>query len=229
MKQWILAWRSLVRRPGFVSAVVAILALGIGANTAIFSLVDAVLLKPLPYPNSDRLVTVMEASPSKNESTSLIAPARLDDWNRRNRTFEVIAAAYGENVTDTSGAEPERLAARRVSPRYFTVFGVKPLAGRTFTPDEEVDGGPLSVVIGYGLWTRRYHQAPNVIGQRLVIEGHGFTIVGVMPNEFAAAIDIWIPAQLGASLMRNRDARFYIGVGRMRPVKANETDKPYTT
>ncbi|HLM97797.1 MAG TPA: ABC transporter permease [Bryobacteraceae bacterium] len=218
MKQWTLAWRALVRRPGFVSAVVVILALGIGANTAIFSLVDAVLLKPLPYPNPDRLVTVMEASPSKNESTSLIAPARLEDWNGRNRTFESIAAAYGENVTDTSGAEPERLAARRVSPRYFNVFGVKPAAGRAFTSDEELDGGPASVVIAYGLWARRYHEAPGVIGQRLVLDGHGFTIVGVMPKEFATpGIDVWIPAQLGAGLIRNRDARFYIGLGRMRP------------
>jgi putative ABC transport system permease protein len=217
MKQWMLAWRSLARRPGFVSAVVLILALGIGANTAVFSLVDAVLLKPLSYPNPDRLVTVMEASPSKNESTSLIAPARLEDWNRRNRTFEAITAFYSENVTDTSGAEPERLAARRILPRYFTVFGSKPAAGRTFTPDEEVDGGPLSVVISHGLWERRYHEAPSAIGQRLVIEGRGYTIVGVMPKEFATATDLWIPAQLAASLMRNRDARFCIGVGRMKP------------
>ena len=217
MKQWTLAWRSLVRRPGFVSAVVLVLAVGIGANTAIFSLVDAVLLKPLPYPNPDRLVTVMEASPSKNESTSLIAPARLDDWNRRNRTFEVISAYYGENVTDTSGAEPERLAARRVLPRYFMVFGSKPEAGRTFTPDEELDGGPLSVVISHGLWERRYHEAPSAIGQRLVIEGHGYAIVGVMPKEFSTAGDVWIPAQLAAGLMRNRDARFCIGLGRMKP------------
>jgi len=217
MKQWILAWRALVRRPGFVSAVVAILALGIGANTAIFSLVDAVLLRPLPYPSPDRLVTVMEASPSKNESTSLIAPARLEDWNRRNRTFEAIAASYGENVTDTSGPEPERLAARRVLPRFFTVFGSKPAAGRTFTPDEEVDGGPLSVVISHGLWERRYQEAPSAIGERLVIEGRGYTIVGAMPKEFAMATDLWIPAQLAAGLMRNRDARFCIGVGRMKP------------
>ena len=217
MKQWILAWRALARRPGFVYAVVAILALGVGANTAIFSLVDAVLLKPLPYPNPDRLVTVMEASPSKNESTSLIAPVRLEDWNRRNRTFETIAAVYGENVTDTSGSEPERLAARRVSPRYFNVFGVKPAVGRVFTPQEELDGGPSSVVIAYSLWARRYHEAPSVIGQRLVLDGRGFTIVGVMPKEFAATgIDVWIPAQLGAGPMRNRDARFYIGVGRMK-------------
>ncbi|PYT21785.1 MAG: hypothetical protein DMG58_31430, partial [Acidobacteria bacterium] len=217
MKQWTLAWRSLARRPVFVAVVVGILALGIGTNTALFSVVDAVLLRPLPYSNPDRVVTVMEASPSKNEPVSLIAPARLADWNRMNRTFESIAGVYLENVTDTSGAEPERLAGRRVSPRYFAIFGVKPLAGRTFTPDEEIDGGPLSVVINYSFWDRRYHRSPEAIGHRLIFGGARFTIVGVMPKEFAGPdVDLWIPAQLSAGLMRHRDARFLSGVGRMK-------------
>src|SRR2546430_2484417 len=161
MKQWTIAWRALARRPVFVVIVVVILGLGIGANTALFSVVDAVLLRPLPHPNPDRVVTVMEASPAKNEPRSLIAPARLADWSRMNRTFEAIAGVYSENLTDTSGAEPERLAGLRVSPRYFAVFGVKPLAGRTFTQDEEMDGGPLSVVIHYSFWNRRYHLSPD--------------------------------------------------------------------
>ncbi len=224
-KQWVLAWRSLVRRPGFFAAVVAILAVGIGVNTALFCVIDAVLLRPLPYPNAGRLVTVLEASPAKNEKVSLIAPARLADWNRMNRTFEAIAGFYSENVTDTSGAEPERLAARRVSPGYFAVFGVKPVAGRTFTHDEELDGGPASVVINYNFWTRRYHNMPDVIGRRLILGGRGFTIVGVMPKPFfekfmgaaSPEIDLWLPAQLSADLMRVREARFLIGVGRMKP------------
>jgi putative ABC transport system permease protein len=218
MKAWILAWRCVVRRPGFALAVVAILAFGIGANTAVFSLVDAVLLKPLPYPSADRLVTVMESSSSKSEPVSLIAPARLDDWNRMNRTFEAIGATYSENVTDTSGSEAERLAAHRVSPRYFAVFGTKPVVGRTFTPEEEVHGGPAAVVISDSVWARRYHREPAAVGRRLILGGAGFTIVGVMPAEFAPpSIDLWIPAQLGPELMRNRDARFYSGVGRVKP------------
>jgi len=218
MKHWTPALRSLTRRKGFVAAVVAILALGIGANTAVFSVVDAVLLRPLPFPDSERLVTVLEASPSKSEPESLIAPARLADWNRMNHTFEGIAASYTENVTDTSGDEPERLAGRRVSPGYFRVFGTKPLYGRTFTPEEDVSGGPTSAVIGYGLWTRRYSQSPSAIGRRLVLGGKGYTIVGVMPKEFQAAnIDAWIPAQTPPFLMRIREARFYSGVGRMQP------------
>ena len=217
MQRWTVAWHSLTRRPGFLVAVVAILALGIGATTALFSVVDAVLLRPLPYPNPDRVATVMEASPAKNEKVSLIAPARLADWNRMNRTFAAIAGSYAENVTDTSGAEPERLAGRRVSARYFDVFAVRPLAGRTFTREEEVDGGPLSVVINYSFWTRRYRQDPNAAGKRLILGGMGYTIVGVMPRDFAnPAIDVWIPAQLAPPVIGIREARFLSGVGRMK-------------
>ncbi|HUE03453.1 MAG TPA: ABC transporter permease, partial [Bryobacteraceae bacterium] len=218
MKHWTLALRSLTRRKGFVAAVSGILALGIGANTAVFSVVDAILLEPLPFPDSERLVSVLEASASKSAPESLIAPGRLADWNRMNHAFDGIAASYTENVTDTSGNEPERLAGRRVSPGYFRVFGTNPLYGRAFTPAEEVDGGPATAAIGYALWTRRYHQSPGAIGRRLIIQGKGYTIVGVMPKDFQTAnIDVWIPAQINAWLMRIRDARFYSGVGRMKP------------
>lgn len=217
MRHWKLALRSLARRKAFAAAVVAILALGIGANTAVFSVVDAILLRPLPFPDSGRLVSVMEASPSKSEPISLIAPGRLEEWNRMNHTFDGIAASYAENVTDTSGDEPERLAGRRVSPGYFRVFGTKPVLGRAFTAEEEVAGGPTTATISYTLWTRRFHQSPAVIGRRLVIGGSGYTIVGVMPLDFASpAIDVWIPAQTPPFLMRIREARFYSGVGRMK-------------
>jgi putative ABC transport system permease protein len=218
MHQWQIALRSLIRRPGFSMTAVLMLVLGIGTSTALFSLVDTILLKPLPYPHPDRLVTLMEASPSKNKSTSLIAPGRLEDWNRMNQTFEFVTGSYNENVTDTSGAEPERLAARRVSPRFFETFGAAPLLGRAFTPDEEAYGGPQAAVISYGLWTRRYGQDPGVISKRLVIAGQGVSIIGVMPREFVApSIDLFAPSQTLAALLRVREARFYSGVGRMKP------------
>jgi len=208
----------LLRRPGFAVTAIVILGTGIAANTAVFSVVDTVLLKPLPYPNPDRLVTVMEASGSKSERASLIAPIRLDDWNRLNRTFEAIGGSYSENVTDTTGDEPDRLVGRRVSPRYFSVFGAKPVIGRTFVPEEEIAGGPAAVVISYGLWSRRFNQGPEVIGRRLILKGEPFTVVGVMPQEFASSnIDIWLPAALAPFLMQMRDARFYSGVGRLKP------------
>lgn len=218
MKQWQIAFRTLLRRPAYSLTAVLMLVLGIGATTTLFSAVDTILLRPLPYPNADRLVTLLESSPSKNKKESLIAPGRLEDWQRLNQTFEAIAGSYAENVTDTSGAEPERLAGRRVSPRFFSVFGAAPLIGRTFTKEEEVDGGPASAVISYGLWTRRYGQDHAVLGQRLVLAGRSYTIVGVMPKVFAApSVDLWIPAQIAPFLMRLREARFFSGIGRMKP------------
>jgi putative ABC transport system permease protein len=219
MKPWLLALRTTARRPAFAIAVALILALGIGANTAVFSMVDAVLLKPLPYPHPDRLVSVYEASAAKNQRDSLIAPVRLEDWNRMTRAFEAIAGTYAENVTDTSTPEPERLAGRRVSPRFFAVFGTPPLAGRTFTPQEEVAGGEGAAVLSYNFWTRRYHQDAGAIGRRLILGGQGYMVVAVMPRDFSPAseIDLWIPAQLSAFMMRLREARFYGGVGRMKP------------
>lgn len=222
MTHWKLALRSLVRRPAYV-AVVAILALGIGANTAIFSVVDAVLLQPLPYPNSDRLVSILEASPSRSEPESLIAPARLADWTVMNRTFDAIGASYSENATDTSGDQPERLAGRRVSPGFFQIFATPPLYGRTFTSQEDNAGGPRAAVISYSFWSRRYHQSLEAIGQRLVLNGNGYTVVGVMPQDFAIpGIDLWVPAQTPPFLMRIREARLF----RCRASEARHHHRP---
>lgn len=217
MTRWRSACRSLARRPAFAAATVLILALGIGATTTLFSLVDTVLWKPLPYPNPDRLVTVFEANPSKNEKTSLVAPVRIEEWNRLSRSFEAISGSYKENVTDTSGAEPERLAGRRVAPRFFSVYGTPALIGRVPRPAEETFGGPTVAVISHHLWQRRYRGDPGVIGRRLVLNGAGYTIVGVMPAAFAApSIDLWVPAGLNPFLLQHREARFYSGVGRIK-------------
>jgi putative ABC transport system permease protein len=212
------ALRSLVRRPAFSLASIFTLAFGIAITAAAFAVVDAVLLKPLPYPAADRLVSVMEASPTARQRVSLVAPGRLVDWNRSTSAFEAISGSYTENVTDTSGAQPERLQARRVVPRYFDVYETRPILGRTFTADEEREDGPAAAIISEGLWTRRFGRARDTIGQRLRIAGAGVVIVGVMPRTFAApTVDVWIPARLSAHLLQVRQARFLTGVGRMRP------------
>ncbi len=143
MTHWRSALRFLLRRPGFTLAAVTLLGAGIGANATLFSIVDTVLLKPLPYPDADRLTFVYEADPASRKKTSLVAPVRLEEWNRLNRSFSAIAGYYTENVTDITESMPERLAARHVSLRYFTVFGrrhcwaalsigpKRPMAGRT--------------------------------------------------------------------------------------------------
>lgn len=211
-------WRGLRRRPGYTFAVIATLGLGTAGTTTLFSIVDTVLISPLPYPDADRLVTVAEASPKAPGQATLAAPARINDWHRLNSTMVAIAASYAESVTDTSGTDPERLDSRRVTPRFFEVFGMAPLAGRAFTEDEEVFGGPAAVVLSEAFWTRRFSRDPRAVGRSLTIGGRACTIVGVMPAVFsAAAIDVWIPAQIHPSLNERRDARFVSGIGRLRP------------
>ncbi len=209
--------RSLLRKPSFTVAAIGLLAGGIAANTTVFSFVSTILLKPLPYPASDRLVFIFEANASKHEATSLMAPARIEDWNRLNRTFTAISGWYTDTKTDRTGTTPERLRTYSVAPRFFAVYETKPLLGRTFKPDEEVEGGPNTVVISYAFWSRRFNRSPHAIGSRLRLGSDAYTIVGVMPPTFVSpTVDIWLPAKLNPFLLRARDARFFAGVGRLR-------------
>jgi putative ABC transport system permease protein len=212
------AWRALVRRRAFAILTTLTFAAGIAVVTTTFSVVNTVLLRPLPYPGGGQLVSVLESSPGKRERSSLIAPARLQDWNRLTHAFQAISGSYSETVTDTSGSEPERLDGRRVMPQFFEVYGMKPLAGRTFVADEERFGGAAAAVISEGFWTRRFARSAAAVGSRLTIGGTAFTIVGVMPHAFStAAVDIWVPAQTPPFIVAMRDARFITGVGRIKP------------
>ena len=214
---WRQAWRSLRRRPAFLMAAVLTLGAGAGITTAVFSLVDTVLIKPLPFPDGDRLVTVYESSPSAREKTSLVAPARIEDWQRLTRSFVALSASYTENVTDTSGHEPERLEGRRVLPRFFDVFALPPLVGRFFTNEEERANGPGAAILSERFWTRRFRRDRAVIDSALIIGGRPYSIVGVMPASFTSATtDVWLPAQISPELMQIREARFLGGVGRIR-------------
>jgi putative ABC transport system permease protein len=202
------------------AAVVATLAMGIGANTAIFSAVDAVLLKPLPYPDADRLVAVYELNQGLKQATQLVAPVRLESWNRENRTLAGLAGSYFENQTDTTGATPERVESMRISPRFFAVLGVGAALGRTPTADEDRFGGPAVVVVSDAFWRRRFDADPRAVGSALIIGGVSRTIVGIMPPSFrypTATTELWVPAQMPAGLMRERRARFYTAVGRLKP------------
>ena len=215
---WRHAWRSLARRPAFFVATVLTLAFGAGVTTAVFSLVDTVLVKPLPYPDADALVTVYELSPSARDRRSLVAPGRLQDWQRANRSFVSISATYNESVTDTSAEEPERLAGVRVAPRFFEVYGRPPLAGRWFSEDEERETGPNAAVISERFWIRRFNRAPSAIGQALMVGGKGYPIVGIMPSSFTpATTDVWLPAKISSFLLGQREARFLNGIGRLKP------------
>src|SRR4051812_1095377 len=218
MALWFQAWRALIRRRTFSFLALATLAIGIAATTGAFSIVNGVLLRPLPFPGGDRLVSLYEASPGRRERVSLVAPARLEDWQRLTSTFAAVSGSYAENVTDTSGAEPERLAGRRVAPRFFEVFGMAPLAGRVFAPAEERFGGSKVAVISEDYWIRRFGRSVSAVGARLTIGGGGYSIVGVMPRAVSPpAAGVWLPAQFAAGMLQVREARFLTGVGRMKP------------
>ena len=216
------ALRSITARPGLSATIVVTLAIGVGANGTIFSAVDAVLLKPLPYPNADRLVSVYERNLHGGENaTQLVAPGRLEEWNADNRTIDGLAASYFENMTDTSGRDPERVEAMRTSPRFFRVLGVAPLIGRTPTDAEERFGGPAVVVISDAFWQRRFNRDAAVVGRRLILNGGaGATIVGVMSASFrhpTATTAMWLPTQAPDFFLAARSARLYTAFGRLKP------------
>lgn len=219
LQNWRFALRTVAQRRGSTLAILVTLSLGIGANSAIFSAVDAVLLKPLPYPGPDRLVAVYEARVADNDLANLVAPVRLEEWNSLSRSFDGLAGSYFENMTDTTGSLPVRVAAMRTSPRFFSVLGASAALGRTFAGDEERFGGPTVVVISDAFWRDRLSSDRSVVGRSLMLGGVSRTIVGVMPSWFrypATSTEVWIPAQLGERLIRARQARFYTAVGRLR-------------
>jgi putative ABC transport system permease protein len=224
------AVRGFRRRRAVAVTIVLTLTLGIGANSAIFSMVDAVLLRPLPYPAPERLVSVYELNRGLKQATQLVAPVRLEEWNRADRSFAGLAGSYFENMTDTTGALPERVEAMRISPRFFTVLGVSAAIGRTLTPQEEVFGGPRAIVLSDAFWRKRFNGDPTAVGRQMVLTGVSHTIVGVMPPTFkypTATTEIWTPAQFGGGMMRERRARLYLTVGRLSPgvtLEQAETD-----
>jgi putative ABC transport system permease protein len=218
--QFFAAVRSLRHRRGVSATVVLTLMLGVGANSAIFSAVDAVLLEPLPYPAADRLVAVYELNLGQKGATQLVAPVRIEEWNRANRSLDGLAGSYFENMTDTSAALPERVEAMRTSPRFFSVLGVPAALGRTPATGEETLGGPPVVVLSDGFWRSRFNGDPSVVGRAITLSGASRTIVGVMPASFrypTATTDVWVPAQMPAVLLRARQARFFTAIGRLKP------------
>src|SRR5262245_7320187 len=212
-------YRSLIQSPGFFFAIMCTMTLGIGTNSAIFSVIDAVLLRQLPYPSADRLVAVYESSPRQRVVRGLVAPARLEDWNRMTDTFAGIAGAYTENLPETSGMLPEKLVAARVSPRFMSVLGTPPIVGRVFSPEEDRPNGPTAVMISERLWRRRFNSDPQVVQRSLRANGRSYSIVGVLPDTFrfpSDDVDAWTPARLPDAVMRVRERRFFAAVARLK-------------
>ena len=188
--------RTFLRAPGFTVTAVLALALGIGANTAVFSVVYAVLLKPLPYPDPDRLVFVQDTYPAVPSAS--VSFAKLEALAARTRTLSALGGMTPGSVTLTGSGDPEQIAVTRVSAPFMKAIGVQPLLGRWFTAEEDLPNGPPAIILSHGLWQRRFAGSPAVLNTTIPVSGVSRTIVGVMPEATAypSATDGWIPLAL---------------------------------
>jgi predicted permease len=213
------ALRALARARGFAAVVVLVLGLGIGANTAIFSVVRAVLLRPLPFREPDRLVRLYEGFRTGGDEAQLaLAPLTFDRWRKQNDVFEDIGAATGASLTlGGGGMAPQYVPAARVSYNFFSVLGIAPVQGRDFREEEDRPGGPAVVLLGHGLWQRRFGGA-DVIGQDVLVDGVPHTIVGVMPESFRHPYraELWVPLALRIDPIAN-SGRFLYAPARLKP------------
>src|SRR5207253_6255152 len=184
-----LAFRQLIKNPAFAAVAIITLALGIGANTAIFSIVNAVLLQPLPYPDANRIMVLNESSGPQQDFS--VALPDYFDWQRDNKVFEHLACTHKEsrNLSGIPGREAERISCNSVTRNFFDVIGVPAEIGRTFSEAEDKVGGPPVVVISDRLWQRAFTRDPNVIGRSFNFHDSNFTIVGVMPAQMTSPQD----------------------------------------
>jgi len=214
------AIRVLARQPGVTFVAVLTLALGIGANTAIFSAVNAVLLRPLPYEGADRIVTVWEKRQAEGVLDNVVAPADFLDWVKMNTTFEAMAAMLTTTADLTGDGDPERLFVGVASPAFFDILRVRPVLGRTFTDDERRQGKPRVAMITHKLWTSRFGSDRTIVGRRLVLNGNPVEIVGVLPASFEfpdETLQLWGPLALeGGSEPPSRALHSFVVYGRLK-------------
>src|SRR5215469_16332789 len=214
------AIRFIRKSPSFSATIILTLALGIGANSAVFSAIDAILLRPLPFPEGDQLMWLEQFHRKVKNPLGRLAPTRLEDWNRMNSTFQAITGYYTEDESETSGILPEKVTAAFVAPRFLQVWGVAPELGRDFSPQEEHFGGPLAVLISDRFWRRRFNADPNVVGKALRIGRGSVPIIGVMPASFLFPerdVDLWSTSPNDAPFARSRDLTWYNVIGRLKP------------
>nr|MBA3442546.1 ABC transporter permease [Pyrinomonadaceae bacterium] len=214
--------RMLLKSPGFTLTAVLALALGIGANTAIFSVVNAVLLRPLAYPDAERIIWMEGVNPSKGITESNISAPDFVEWTAQNEVFEQIAIfAVGNAALAGGDNEPERVARASVNASFFPLLGVGPAMGRLFLPEEDHPGRDPVAIVSHGLWQRRFGSDPNLIGKRIDVSGRSASVVGIMPAgyEFPEETELWMPLRLNAG-EEPRDNRSYSALAKL---KANVT------
>jgi putative ABC transport system permease protein len=213
--------RTLRRNPGFAAIAILTLALGIGANAAIFSVVNAVLLRPLPWAEPDRAVMIWSRWTAFDKTW--VASGEVVDYRKRSRTLSEIAAWSDGQVNLTGDADPERVAFANVSSNLFSVLGVQPMIGRVFTTTEDMPNGPDVVVLGFGLWNRRYAADRSIVGRTILINGRAAEVLGVMPPDFVLPTDfqnpepsqLWVPLQMDPASTDHGSHGFY-AAGRLK-------------
>ena len=212
--------RSLRKKPGFTLTAVVALGLGIGANTAIFSVINAVLLRSLDYPNPDRIVMLWEKNAARNSLRNFVSPANFQNWQKQSTSFEQIAAAWDSRATISGeGAEPEDVQAQRVTWTFFPALGVQPLIGRGFAADEDRPGGDLVIVLSHQLWRSRFGGNPAIVGQQATVSGRLYTVIGVMPAGFHflnAEVQAWLPLAIDPVIDYRKSGRFLRTFGRLK-------------
>jgi len=208
--------RSLRRAPGLTTVSVITVALGIGAGTSLFSVVKAVLLNPLPYPQAERIAWIEETTQTGDASP--VAYGNFRDWAQQSRSFSALAA-YGSGPITASGDFAERVVAAEVSSGFFNVMGVHPTVGREFLASEQVPGAAIRAIIGYGLWQRQFGGAPSAVGRTLRFAGKPVTVVGVMPAGFnyPGGSEVWVSVAAMGDEDNSRTAHNFLAVGRLRP------------
>ncbi len=220
MNDFKFAFRQMLKNPGFTAVVVLTLTLGIGANTALFSVVNAVLLRPLPFREPERLVTVWERNPKQGYDQNVAAPANFLDWKDQSQSFEQLAM-FGEvrGYNLTGADEPVRVKGFAVTANLFQTLGVNPAIGRDFSIEEETQGRDRVAILSHGLWQRRFGSDKNILGETISLDGNSYTIIGVMPAGFSypggtGAIlggvffnptpELWLPLALSAEMCDKR-------------------------
>jgi putative ABC transport system permease protein len=215
------ALRVLLKTPGFTSLALLTLALGIGANTAVFSVVNAVLLRPLPFEKPQEIVAVWEQRPRENSFRGGISALDFVDWRRMSQSFSNIALYDSSQFNLTGAGDPERIPGAQVSPGFLEALGVHPQMGRRFEAVAEQPGHNREVLITYGLWQRRFESDPAIVGKSAGINGERFLIAGVLPKDFrfpfAPHCDLLVPAVLGPDQLRYRGIHMFSGIARLKP------------
>jgi putative ABC transport system permease protein len=211
--------RALLKKPAFTIVAVVTLALGIGANTAIFSVVYSVLLKPLPYREHDRLFEVREFSISKS-AESTVSPGNFIEWRKQQTVFERLEAHRSVQYDLTGAGEPERIPGERVTAGFFDMLGVSPLHGRSFSSDEDQPGRDNVVILSYSLWQRRFGASLDTPGRTLMLDGRGYTVIAIMPPDFqfpGRSPELWTLMAFTARDAQNYGGRYISAIGRLKP------------